>query len=94
MALIRFSINNPLVTNLMLVIVVILGVLSWRAMPQEMFPTIELDAVSVSVVFEGASPEEVERQITLPLEEAFDGMADIDSVGAQIEAVVDSVGGQ
>ncbi len=78
MALIRFSINNPLITNLMLVIVVILGVLSWRAMPQEMFPTIELDAVSVSVEFEGASPEEVERQIVIPLEEEFEGMAEID----------------
>jgi len=78
MALIRFSINNPLITNLMLVIVVILGVLSWRAMPQEMFPTIEIDAVSVKVEFEGASPEEVERQITIPLEEGFDGMAEID----------------
>ena len=78
MALIRFSINNPLITNLMLVIVVILGVLSWRAMPQEMFPTIELDVVSVSVEFEGASPEEVERQVTIPLEEEFDGMPEID----------------
>ncbi len=78
MPLIRFSIKNPLITNLMLVIVVILGVLSWRSMPQEMFPTVELDAVSVSVEFEGASPEEVERQIAIPLEEEFDGMADID----------------
>jgi multidrug efflux pump subunit AcrB len=78
MPLIRFSINNPLVTNLMLVIVVILGVLSWRSMPQEMFPTIEMDVVSVSVEFEGASPEEVERQIAIPLEEEFDGMADND----------------
>jgi multidrug efflux pump subunit AcrB len=49
MPLIRFSINNPLVTNLMLVIVVILGVLSWRSMPQEMFPTVEMDVVSVCV---------------------------------------------
>jgi multidrug efflux pump subunit AcrB len=78
MPLIRFSINNPLVTNLMLVIVVILGVLSWRSMPQEMFPTVEMDVVSVSVEFEGASPEEVERQIAIPLEEEFDGMADND----------------
>ena len=78
MPLIRFSINNPLVTNLMLVIVVILGVLSWRSMPQEMFPTVEMDVVSVSVEFEGASPEEVERQVAIPLEEEFDGMADND----------------
>ena len=78
MSLIRFSISNPLITNLLLGIVVILGVLAWRSMPQEMFPTFELDAVSVSVVFEGASPEEVERQISIPLEEEFEGMADID----------------
>ena len=78
MALIRFSINNPLITNLSLVIVIILGVLSWNSMPQEMFPSIELDAVSVSVKFEGASPEEVERQVIIPVEEQFEGMPDID----------------
>ena len=78
MPLIRFSINNPLLTNLMLGIVVVIGVLSWRSMPEEMFPSIELDAVSIRVEFEGASPEEVERQITIPVEEEFDGMAEID----------------
>ena len=78
MSLIRFSINNPLVTNLMLVIVAILGVLSWNAMPQEMFPAVELDAVGISVIFEGASPEEVERQVVIPIEEQFEGMPDID----------------
>ena len=80
MSLIRFSIANPLVTNLLLGIVLILGVLSWRAIPQEMFPTIELDSVSVNVEFEGASPEEVESQVTLPVEEEFDGMPDIDVI--------------
>ncbi len=78
MGLIRFSIDNPLITNLLLGIVLVLGVLSWYAMPQEMFPVVELDMVRVSTVFEGASPEEVERQITLPLEEEFDGLSDID----------------
>ena len=73
MPLIRFSINNPLLTNLMLGIVIVLGVLSWRSMPEEMFPTIELDAVSIRVEFEGASPEEVERQVTLPIEQELDG---------------------
>ena len=82
MALIRFSINNPLITNLLLVIVVILGVLSWRAMPQEMFPTVELDVVSVRVEFEGASPEEVEGQVAIPLEEEFDGMPEIDVISS------------
>jgi len=78
MPLIRFSIENPLITNLLLGIILILGILSWRAMPQEMFPNIELDAVSIEVEFEGASPEEVERQVVIPIEDQFDGMPDID----------------
>jgi len=76
--LVRFSIANPLITNLMLVLVMLLGVLSWYAMPQEMFPVVELDMARVSTVFEGASPEEVEQQITLTVEQAFDGMSDLD----------------
>lgn len=78
MSLIRYSIRHPLITNLLLVLVVILGVLSWQAMPQEMFPVVEKDMVRISTVFEGASPEEVEQQVTLPIEEAFDGLSDID----------------
>ncbi|MDX1697237.1 MAG: efflux RND transporter permease subunit, partial [Thiohalobacterales bacterium] len=78
MWLIRYSIANPLVVNLLLGIIVIMGVLAWRSMPQEMFPSIELDAVSINVEFEGASPEEVERQVSIPIEEEFDGMPEID----------------
>ncbi|MCK5639884.1 MAG: efflux RND transporter permease subunit, partial [Gammaproteobacteria bacterium] len=63
--MIRFSIANPLMVNLMLAIIAIIGIFSWMAMPQEMFPNIELDQVSITANFEGASPEEVERQVTL-----------------------------
>lgn len=80
MPLIRFSIDNPLITNLMLVLVLVAGVLSWQAMPQEMFPVIELDRVTITTEFQGAAPAEVERQVTLPIEEEFDGEADIDTL--------------
>jgi multidrug efflux pump subunit AcrB len=76
--LIRFSVRNPLIINLMLVFLMLLGSLSWHAMPQEMFPVVELDMARVTTVFEGASPEEVEQQITLTIEEELDGMSDLD----------------
>ena len=78
MGLIRYSIRNPLIINLSLLLILIMGVLAWRMMPQEMFPVFDLDRVKVTTIFEGASPEEVEAQITLVIEEEFDGMADID----------------
>jgi len=77
-SLIRFSVSNPLIINLMLVLLMLLGVLSWHAMPQEMFPVVELDMARVTTVFEGASPEEVEQQVTLTIEEELDGMSDLD----------------
>ncbi len=78
MSLIRFSIRNPLITNLLLVLIVVMGVLAWTSMPQEMFPVVELDMARITTEFKGASPEEVEEQVSIPIEEEFDGMADID----------------
>ena len=80
MFLIRFSINNALTVNLLLMFVVVTGVLSWYAMPQEMFPVVEQDIVSITTEFEGAPPEEVEKQVTLPIEDEFDGLSDIDEI--------------
>jgi multidrug efflux pump subunit AcrB len=79
---IDFSIRNPLMVNLLLVIILMAGVISWYAMPQEMFPLIEQDKVSIKTFFEGGSPEEVERQITLPIEQELDGLADIDVISS------------
>lgn len=78
--MIRYAIDHPLIINLLLAVVLIIGVTSWLAMPQEMFPVVEKDMVRIDTVFEGASPEEVEQQVTLPIEDAFDGMSDIETL--------------
>jgi multidrug efflux pump subunit AcrB len=82
MFLIRFALNNPLLANLLVVLVVIAGLLSWAAMPREMFPVVELDRVRITTVYKGAAPEEVERQITQPIEQEFDGFADVDEISS------------
>lgn len=76
--MIRFSIANPLLINLALVILLVVGVLSWRAMPQELFPVVQLDMAYILTEFEGASPAEVEQQITITIEEEFKEHEDID----------------
>lgn len=76
--IVDFSIRNALLVNFLLLGIVAVGVMSWRAMPQEMFPVIEQDKIEISTRFEGAPPIEVERQITIPIEEAIEGLGDID----------------
>ncbi|MCF6325597.1 MAG: efflux RND transporter permease subunit [Gammaproteobacteria bacterium] len=80
MRLIRFSIDNPLITNLMLALVLIMGILSWYQLPQEMFPVVEMDKVKITTVYKGTSPEEMERLVSLPIEEEFDDMMEIDTI--------------
>lgn len=82
MGLIRFSVNNPLLINLTLIILLLLGVLSWRAMPQELFPAIQLDMAYIMTEFEGASPAEVEQQVTITIEEEFKENEDIDYISS------------
>jgi multidrug efflux pump subunit AcrB len=80
MPIIRFSLDNPILVNLGLVIILVMGVLAWRALPQEIFPVVELDMVSIVTEFEGASPAEVEQQVTLTIEEEFVDSQDIDFI--------------
>ncbi len=91
MFLVNFSIRNPLLANLFLALIATIGVLSWQAMPQEMFPVIELDKVRINTLFPGASPEEVEQQLTLPIEQAFDGQSDIDIISSSSSEGVSNI---
>jgi len=91
MAIIRFSINNPLIVNLGLVMVLVMGILAWRLLPQEIFPVVNLDMVSIKTDFEGASPVEVEQQITLPIEEEFEDSQDIDYISSRSNEGVSSI---
>ena len=91
MPIIRFSIDNPILVNLGLAIILIMGILAWRALPQEIFPVIELDMVSIVTEFEGASPAEVEQQITLAIEEEFIDSQDIDYITSSSSEGISSI---
>ena len=82
MPFIRYSINNPVIVNLILFIILVMGYLCWKILPQEIFPVVDVDMVHISTVFEGASPLEVEQQITLPIEQEFEDTQDIDYIGS------------
>ena len=83
MGIVQFSIRNALIVNLFLIVIVIAGVLSWRSMPQEMFPIVDLDLVRITTEYEGAPPEEVEKQITILIEEEIETLPDVDVVTSE-----------
>jgi len=77
MALLRALLTNHPLANIAFVVVVLIGLLSYRAMPREQDPEINFNWVSITAALPGASAEEVERLITNPLEDGIKGVADI-----------------
>ncbi len=65
-----WSIRNPIPSVVMFIVLIILGVLSFRVLPITRFPNIDFPIVSVSITQAGASPSELESQVTKRVENA------------------------
>src|SRR5436309_13230001 len=69
-----FAIHQPLFLWLLLVLFVGAGVVAFRSLPIEAFPDVTDVQVTVITLFPGHAPEEVEKQITIPLEIGLSGL--------------------
>lgn len=65
----KFLFQQSLFANLTTVIVLILGVLTILNLPKEDFPPIDFDVVSITTLFPGSTPEQVERLVTNSIED-------------------------
>ncbi|HUT71952.1 MAG TPA: efflux RND transporter permease subunit [Desulfatiglandales bacterium] len=82
----RFAVNHPIFTIMAALIVIILGGVSLTHLPIDLMPDITYPTLSVSTIYENASPEEVEQLITRPIEEAMSavpGAEEITSISAE-----------
>ncbi len=76
-ALGKWSINNRVTVNLIMVFIILAGLLTVLKMRREMFPQFALDMINVSVLYPGSSPEEVEEGICIKIEEKIKGIEGI-----------------
>ncbi len=78
--------RNSVAANLLMVALIVSGLLMSQRIRKEVFPRIELDRISVTVPYPGASPREVEQGIILVIEEAvrpLDNVKEVTSVASE-----------
>ena len=73
-ALIKWSLDNPLIVVLLAIGWAVVGIISFRNVNVEAYPDPAPAIVEIVAQYPGASAEEVERQVSVPLEVAFAGM--------------------
>lgn len=72
-----FSLDRPVTVTMFFISLVTLGLISSRLLLLEEWPEIKMPLFSVFVPYQSATPQEVERTITRPLEEALATLGDI-----------------
>jgi len=73
----RFSTNQPILVNLLALVLLIAGGAAISDMNREIYPVVPTGWARIVTVFPGASPEDVERLVTVPIEDA---VAELDGV--------------
>ncbi len=72
--LVHFALHQPLFLVMMAIIFIGAGIVAFKALPIEAFPDVSDIQVGVITLFPGHAPEEVEKQVTIPLEIALAGL--------------------
>lgn len=63
--------EHKVASNLLMALMLMLGVLGLNRLNAQLFPNFDFDYIIVTIPWNGASPEDVQRSITIPLEQAI-----------------------
>ena len=78
--LVAWMVHNRVTPNLLMIVLLLGGFLMSSKIKQEVFPSFDLDIISISVSYPGSGPEEVEQGILLAIEEAVQGIEGIKEI--------------
>ena len=73
----NFTLRRPITTIMLLVSLVVIGAVSISRLPLELLPNIEFPGLFIWTPYPNSTPQEVEQNITVPIEEAIGTMSGI-----------------
>ena len=76
----RFSVKKPYTVIVGIVLIIILGVVSFTNMTVDLLPSMNLPYALVMTTYPGASPEEIEEVVTKPVEQTMATVSNINNI--------------
>jgi len=78
----KFSVNNPVLINMVMVIITILGIYYTFTIPKEAMPQIVMGKFVITVAYPGVAPDEIETLIVDKIEDELSDITDIDYISS------------
>lgn len=76
----KLSVKNPVLVNMVMVIIMILGVYQTMTMPKEAMPAVDMGKFVITISYPGVSSEEIESLIVDKIEEELSDITEIDYI--------------
>ncbi|HBX19506.1 efflux RND transporter permease subunit [Limibacterium fermenti] len=83
MKLYESSVKNPVGTSLIFIGIVLIGILFYRQLPIDLYPEMDLNIISVMTTYSGAGADDVEANVTRPLEDALNSTENLKELTSQ-----------
>ena len=77
------AVKNPVGTSLIFIGVVLIGLLFYRQLPIDLYPNIDMNIVSVMTTYSGAGAQDVEANVTRPLEDVLNTTEKLKEITSQ-----------
>ncbi|MDY6916193.1 MAG: efflux RND transporter permease subunit [Candidatus Cloacimonadota bacterium] len=84
MSLTNFSVNNPQLINMIMIVVFVLGIYTMITMPKEEMPAMDMGRFIISVAYPGVSPQEMENLIVNKIEDEISDLDDVDYISSTV----------
>lgn len=78
-------VKRPIATTMFFLIVIVLGVLSFRFLPVDLLPPIEFPRLSIRTDYPNVGPEEIEKIVTYPIENSIASVPGVERVRSRSE---------
>lgn len=84
MSIPRFSVRNPVLVNLLMVVIIVSGTICALTLTREMFPESRPEKLLITTIYPGVSPQEIEKVLTIKIEEAVRDVEGVDKVDSTV----------
>ncbi len=91
MKIASYSVNRPITTMMIVISVVVIGLISLKMIPLLYLPEFSGHSLWMDIPYTSSSPQEVERLITIPIEDAISVIENIESMSSSSSASSSSV---
>ncbi|MGC9350792.1 MAG: efflux RND transporter permease subunit, partial [Sulfurovum sp.] len=82
---VTFAIDRPIINHILLVFMLLLSIFSYQNIPKEIFPPAELDQVSITGGYPGASADVLDKMVVKNIEDELGSISEIDNIDTTIQ---------